>query len=427
MKKTLIVLFGTLLLLSIVDIAHADSDIASALDRIGNKVIKTFRSLDLYLDLSSKRLADKSIDSFNQQALSGKTFVTQINVTSIDPFTLNQILNEVRFGVPYAFDVAFVDRNGIIQGIQPPFPGALGSDISGQEQFQRVSYQKVPVLSRMFLAVEGFYAVAFQHPVLTSDGVFLGATSLLIRPQTLLKGVIDVETKGLRTDVWVMQDDGVIIYDKDNEEIGRNLFTDKLYQPFTGLVQLGKKIAVTERGFAQYDFYATGSDKVIKKNAGWITVDVYGNKWKIIATTSVDTSISPERTLCELGAETIDEALIKLSQDRSFLDAASANDEDSVKDILSGFLEKYPCYSIQWVDSDLVNRVGVPDAHFIPGYKFNASNSPKEAQFVSAVNSKQESSFEAPLFESGIAKFHLAPMFKGNEYLGMVYYIGLNP
>jgi len=407
--------------------AYADSDISSALERIGGRVLKTFQSLDLYLDISSKKISEKSVDSFNQQAMSGKTFVSQSNTTGIDPFTLNPILNEVRFSVPYAFDVAFVDRNGIIKAVQPPFPGVIGSDISNQKQFQRVKNTNMPVLSEEFLALEGFYAVAFQHPVNTSDGLFLGATSLLIRPQTLLRSIINNETKGMSVDVWVMQPDGRIIYDKDDEEIGKNLFTDDLYKPFVGLVELGKKIATIESGVSKYDFFAVGTGKVVTKSASWITLDVYGTQWKIVATTSIDKTLSPDRTLCQLGIETIGEALVSLSKNDLLLKAVSEDNEDSVKDILENFYAQYPCYSVQWVDKDLVNRTGIPLEHSLQAYKFDADNSPDEANFVNAVNSRKEVVFESTLFEGGTGKFHLAPLFKGNDYLGMIYYIWIKP
>ncbi|MFA5103743.1 MAG: hypothetical protein WC527_00980 [Candidatus Margulisiibacteriota bacterium] len=415
-----------LVLFAVQNYAYADSDISSSLKTIGDTVLKTFRSLDLYLDLSSKKISEKSVDSFNQQAMSGKTFVTQANTTGIDPFTINPILDEVRTSVPYVFDVAYVNRNGIIRAVQPPVPGVMGTDISGQEQFQRVRDTKMPALSREFLAIEGFYAVAFQHPILTYDGLFLGATSLLIRPQTLLRSIIDNETRGVSVDVWVMQPDGKIIYDKDDEEIGRNFFTDDLYKPFKGLLDLGKKIATIESGVSKYDFYAIGTDKVVTKNASWITLDVYGTQWKIVATTSIDKTLSPDRTLCQLGIETIGDALVGLSKNDLLLKAVSKGDDDSVKGLFENFYAKYPCYSIQWVDKDLVNRGGVPADHTLLNYKFDPNHS-QDLDFVNAVNSRKETVFESTLFEGGTGKFHLVPLFKGNDYLGTIYSIRIEP
>lgn len=428
MNKNLVLAAAVLMFLAGSNMpARAQDDISSSLERIGSNVVRTFRSLDIYLDLSTKRIAEKSVDPFGQQAISGKAFVAPGTATAIDPFTINPILNEVRAGAPYAFNVAFVGADGLIRAVQPPFPGTLGADIGGQEQFRRVRDQKEPVLSKVFLAVEGFPAVAFQHPVLTSDGLFLGAVSLLIRPQTLLKSIIDNETRGGAVDVWVMQPDGTIIYDKDDEEIGKNLFADDLYKPFTGLVELGKKIASQDGGTSQYDFYASGTDSVIKKNASWMTVDVYGTKWKFVAVTSVDKAVSPERTLCQLGAETIGQAIVTLSKDGLLLGAASKGDDVRVTELLGEFIKRYPCYSVQWVDANLVNRAGVPAANFIPRYKFDAARSPMEAQFVAAVNAQKEVEYESELFEGGTARFHLAPVFKGEEYLGMVYYLWILP
>ena len=428
MKKNVLLVFAVFLFLAGAgSAAHAKDDITPALERIGDNVIRIFQSLDNYLDASSNRIAEKSIDPFDQQAMSGKTFVSPSVATKVDPFTINPILSEVRSGAPYAFNAAFVSNDGVIRAVQPLFPGTLGANIGMQEQFIRVRDQKEPVLSKVFLAVEGFPAVAFQHPVLTSDGLFLGAVSLLIRPQTLLRSIIDNEMRSGPVDVWVMQPDGMIIYDKDDEEIGKNLFTDDLYKPFTGLVELGKKIATAERGASKYDFFAFGKDNVVTKNAAWITIDVYGTQWKIIAVTSTDKATSPDRTLRELGAETIGEALVTLSKNGSLLSAAAKGDDDQVKELFGKFHEEYPCYSIQWVDKDLVNRTGFPSEHTLFGYKFDAGNNPKDTGFINAVNSRKEIVFESSLIEGGTGKFHLVPLFKGNDYLGMVYYIWIKP
>ena len=46
-----------------------------------------------------------------------------------------------------------------------------------------------------------------------------------------------------------MQPDGLIFYDQDKMEIGRNLFTDQLYEPFEELRVLGSEISQKESGW----------------------------------------------------------------------------------------------------------------------------------------------------------------------------------
>ena len=50
-----------------------------------------------------------------------------------------------------------------------------GTDIGGQEQVQTLLCTRKPVMSRVFRTVEGVAAVDMEHPVIGSDGKYLGS------------------------------------------------------------------------------------------------------------------------------------------------------------------------------------------------------------------------------------------------------------
>ena len=62
-----------------------------------------------------------------------------------------------------------------------------------------------------------------------------------------------------------MQTDGRVMYDVDSTEIGRNIFMDPLYQPYTQLIALSREIAVKSIGKGKYEFLDTGLKQTLKK------------------------------------------------------------------------------------------------------------------------------------------------------------------
>ena len=99
-----------------------------------------------------------------------------------------------------------------------------GTDISGQAHIRKMLADKKPGMSEAFMTVEGFYAVSVQYPVI-DNGVYLGSVSMLLRPESLLKNIVEQRIAGVPVDIWAMEPAGRIIYDPDAEEIGRIIFT----------------------------------------------------------------------------------------------------------------------------------------------------------------------------------------------------------
>jgi ABC-type uncharacterized transport system substrate-binding protein len=181
-------------------------------------------------------------------------------------------------------DVTFVDRNGIMTWIEPAeYRGHEGTDISDQEQVKRLFATKKPVLSDVFLAVEGFPAMDLEWPVFDEDGTLAGSLSVLLKPEAFFYAIADPESFS-PSEFWVMHPSGTIVHDQDREEIGRNLFSDPLYAGFEDLRKLGETIASNESGEGVYTFYAGGTDTVITKKTLWKTVSLHGTELKLILT-----------------------------------------------------------------------------------------------------------------------------------------------
>jgi branched-chain amino acid transport system substrate-binding protein len=83
-------------------------------------------------------------------------------------------------------------------------------------------------------------------------------------------------------EVWIMQTDGMIIYDLDKEEIGKILFSDPIYKDYGSLLKLGKKIAAAPEGEGSYIFLSPGLKEKVIKDVIWKTVKLHDREWRVV-------------------------------------------------------------------------------------------------------------------------------------------------
>lgn len=186
----------------------------------------------------------------------------------------------------YAVDCAAVNLQGRMAVVEPEvFRRFEGKDISGQEQVRRVLKTGSPVLSSVFVSVEGFPAVDAEYPVVSPDGKRIGSVSVLFQPEKFLGGIFVPLARQTSVEIWAMEKGGLILYDADASQIGLNLFTSGRYQPYAGLLAQGKRIAAQPQGKGVYEFTAGRSANVVRKSALWKTVSLYGTSWRLVAVT----------------------------------------------------------------------------------------------------------------------------------------------
>jgi len=85
--------------------------------------------------------------------------------------------------------------------------------------------------------------------------------------------------------IWCMDDDGTILYDEDQKQVGKHLFTDEMYAGFPELLALGARIRAEPFGVGYYRFEGKDGAGIIYKIAAWDTVDLPKNEsFKLVAT-----------------------------------------------------------------------------------------------------------------------------------------------
>ena len=168
--------------------------------------------------------------------------------------------------------------------VEPPaHRSSEGADISRQSHMVRLFKTHTPVLSGSFQSVEGPRAVVIHHPVFLKDRKFSGSVSALFAPEYLLSSMIGPIAAYMPVSIFLMQTDGLFIYDVDAKQIGLNIFTDPLYQPFPELIALCRRMADTREGSGVYRFYRKVGEAPIFKTVEWRTVELHGTPWRLAA------------------------------------------------------------------------------------------------------------------------------------------------
>ncbi len=341
-----------------------------------------------------------------------------------------KILGDLCRSTPHAVDCAAVDGSGRMLTVEPAeYRRFEGADISKQEQVVRLLKTGKPVMSAVIRTVEGFDAVDVEHPVFSPRGELMGAVSVLIRPESLFSAAASGLVRGLPINVWAMQKDGRIIYDPDQEEIGRMLFDDPLYKPFPRLLSLGEEIAKDKSGSGSYQFLGKGLEKPVEKDAFWTTVGLHGTEWRVVVTHArAEGDSRAKRDLAAAGGKSREDSLRDLAGMDALREALSAKDKEKMARLFKEFIEThYGVYAVQWVDPLGVNRYGYPEENSVVNVDFHSLKTPSSAHILKAVAEKAETSFESPLVEGKEGRFFMVPVHRGDAYLGMVYMIMIMP
>lgn len=195
------------------------------------------------------------------------------------------ILTDALNKTPYAIEYAIVDAGDILVTIEPSqYKSSEGANISNQAHVKKLKETGKPIMSGIFTTVEGFDAAAVHYPIYSKDDILSGELSLLIMPQKVIGETVRPLLEGTKIEVWAMDIDGRVLYDADTSEIGKNLFSDPVYQPYPELRSLSRSIADQKSGTGEYSFLRQGTNEEVKKQAQWDTVGLYGAEWRIIVT-----------------------------------------------------------------------------------------------------------------------------------------------
>jgi hypothetical protein len=177
----------------------------------------------------------------------------------------------------------FITLEGILRYIEPAdYKNFENVDISMQDHVIALRQHPQAEFSSGFMAVEGFLSVDLAYPVFDKDEKLFGSVSVLIRPELLIEPLLKKSEIPEDYELWIMQTDGMIIYDSDPAEIGKMLFSDPVYAKYESLLDLGKKIATKPEGEGSYVYLAPDSDEKAVKEAIWKTIKIHDREWRVV-------------------------------------------------------------------------------------------------------------------------------------------------
>jgi basic membrane protein A and related proteins len=242
-------------------------DLQDVLSRLQSEITAVLNKLDGDIKLSAQALYGKDLKS--DQARNALKKLYEAN--------------------PYVIDCETVSNSGMMVAVEPTaHRTSEGADISAQVHMVKLFKTHKPVLSGSFRSVEGPQAVVIHHPIFSPDHRFAGSVSALFAPEYLVSSIIGPVASNRPVDIFLMQTDGLVIYDVDTKQIGLNVFTDPLYQPFPELIALARKMAATNNGTGSYRFYQKGAEAPLTKVAYWRTIALHGVKWRLVITCATD-------------------------------------------------------------------------------------------------------------------------------------------
>ena len=211
-----------------------------------------------------------------------KATAKDLAVTDLKGDAARKILNDLRKFRPYVVNCAIMDTNGMNIAVEPAeYKKFEGMDRSDQPYVIKLLKAKKPAMSDVYKAAEGINAISIGYPIFSDKGELIGAVRMLIRYEVFLKPL--VENKPCK--IWVMEKNGLLVYDRDPEQIGKNIFSDPMFKPFEDLISFSRTVALQNSGAGSYSFYADGlTDKtLVEKIAAWDTVSLYGTEWRVVA------------------------------------------------------------------------------------------------------------------------------------------------
>lgn len=131
---------------------------------------------------------------------------------------------------------------------------------------------------------EGHYAMYIRVPIFGRSRP-LGVLSAMVETGALVPAALSFDPLKSDYRVWCMDENGHILYDEDENQLGRDLFTDSIYIDHPELQVLGKRMLVESWGISHYIYPMPGKAHDVHKIAAWDTFNFRDDEfWKVVVT-----------------------------------------------------------------------------------------------------------------------------------------------
>jgi len=180
--------------------------------------------------------------------------------------------------------VTRVDADGRIIYTVPFNKKAIGADISYQDHVRTIMETHQPVVSDVFMAVQGYKAVAYHVPIL-EEGTYQGSLAVLIPFDILAKEYLENIKIGDGGYAWMISQKGVELYCPIPGHVGKTVFATS--GKFPSAISMAEKMMKGKQGTATYlyDRIRGETIKKITKQAAYYPVRLGNTFWSIVVAT----------------------------------------------------------------------------------------------------------------------------------------------
>lgn len=231
--------------------------------------------------------------------LVGKTARELDGVPTNDP-AVELALLKLRRDIPFSFEAGLFDTNDTLiastEDLGKTMEIGVGKATNHYTEEELKAAGPACIVSGYSCLLFEDNGVTITSPVYDAEGNYNGTLRVGINTWSLFSGLNEYLRNEYGYTLWVAQPDGLVIYDKDTEEIGKNLLTDSLYQGYT-TKNAAKMVVEHPSGNVSYFFYDATWVNLSQRNAVWDTVyPGYGMEWRMVVTDNAEVKDTNETT-----------------------------------------------------------------------------------------------------------------------------------
>jgi PAS domain S-box-containing protein len=187
--------------------------------------------------------------------------------------------------------VTRVDAGGKIVSIYPYDQKYIGVDISSQDHVREIIKTHEPVVSDVFMAVQGFQCIAFHVPVFRGEN-FEGSIGIVIPFDHISKKFLEDIQIGSDGYAWLLSPKGVELYCPVPEHIGKTVYETS--GRFPSVLSMADEMTQGKHGETTYiyDRIRGNTIETTKKQAVYLPVPVINTFWSIVVATPENEALS---------------------------------------------------------------------------------------------------------------------------------------
>jgi len=240
-----------------------------------------FKTASFQYELLLENAREEIMAIFNQMNDLIAVTAEKLSQTGLTGEDSDKELQELFNQLTYVYDIVTIDTDGIIRNVYPSiYSEVLAADISDQPQIVEMHKTLKPTVSEAIETVEGFIGFTLDHPIFNDKNEFIGAVSILMQPE-FFGEVISQKISNFPIEIWIMQKDGTVIYDHNEEEIGLNIFSDELYSDYPELINLAKEMSYKQTGSGEYSFLDQKFGNNVIKKLIWTTITLHNTELRL--------------------------------------------------------------------------------------------------------------------------------------------------